>query len=418
MPFFDRSSPRIVIRVKGPGAPKGTFPSELVKPDGESRILSLKYKEVEKGADTAVLEIDNYDLMYPDMPTFDQGSVVYLSWGYPSIMAAEREMVVVDWTPGPSFQVDLLARSILMNRQQVNQTYNGVKYSDVARTIAARNGYGADVQDIEDTDVVLEHVLQPSWTDAQLMRYIAGKAGKVFFVDETGFHFHERRWTAKPRAVYEYFTDGSGDMLEHPKFDKAPRAQPGAVTLKGKDAQTGKPFAVRADNQSIAGREGAAPVMLVFDKQTGKDILLPDPKAAAELTAGTSAANEGEAKKQAASLFKSATSNPKTGTVPIVGDPLFKAKSMFEMKGLGKRLSGNYYAKEVEHDVKPGDYRMNVKFMRDGLSAGAGTGAKTPTSAGKTNTQPGYSSADGEPLKETLVFDKDTGKNRVLYTPK
>lgn len=411
----DRTTPRITLRVKGPGAASPSFPTELMA-NGESRVVGLKYKEVEKGADVATIEIDNFDLTYPDVPTFDVGNSVFLAWGYPGNMSPERECVVIDWTPGTTFVVEAHGRAMTMNRLPRKETYEGVKYSDVARKIAERNGFSGALIDIEDTEIVHEHVLQPSWTDLQLLRYMAGKAGMVTYIDQTGFHFHRRRLGGKPRASWAYYRDGAGDLLEYPKFDKSPRAQPGAVKLTGKDAKTGKPFEVTADNKSTAGREGLAPVLETFDRETGKSVLRE--KAATEMIAGTAAPNEAAAKKEAAALFKAAASNPKTGSVPVLGDPLFTAKSVFSMTGIGERLSGNYYAKEVVHEIKPGDYKMQVKFQRDGLSSTGGGGAKTPSSNAKTNTTPGQSGGgDGGKLEERETFDRETGQSRVQYLP-
>lgn len=414
MPSYDRTTPRIVLRVKGPGAAAGSFPAELVH-NGESRVISLKYTEVEKGAEKCQIEIDNFDLLYPDVPTFDAGNTLYVSWGYPGNMSPERECVVIDWQAGPVFVIEAQGRAMTMNRVTRNETYNGVKYSDVARRIAERNGYTGALIDIEDTEIVHEHVLQPSWTDAQLMRYMAGKAGMIHYVDHNGFHLHKRRLGAKPRASWAYYADGSGDLKEFPKFDKSPRAQPGAVKLKGKDVKTGKSFEVTGDNQSTAGREGMAPVLETFDVQTGQSILRE--KAASEMTAGTTAPNEAAAKKEAAALFKSAQSNPKKGTCSVVGDPQFTAKSTFTMTGIGARLSGNYYAHQVVHDVKAGDYSMAVQFIRDGLSSTGGGGAKPPTSKGKTNTEPGQSGGASGDLEPLETFDKETGKPKVMYRP-
>jgi hypothetical protein len=51
----------------------------------------------------------------------------------------------------------------------------------------------------------------------------------------------------------------------------------------------------------------------------------------------------------------------------VVGDPLQLAKTVFTLLGVGKRLSQNYYVREVVHKISAGDYTMDLDSISDGV---------------------------------------------------
>jgi hypothetical protein len=104
-----------------------------------------------------------------------------------------------------------------------------------------------------------------------------------------------------------------------------------------------------------------------------------------------------------------------------LGDPSFFGKRVFRFvcQAPGappcKRLSGNYYAKTVSHDVTPGSYTMKIEAISDG---GNGHGKKSKASV---NTQ-APKDADGQSaeeasheLEEIEVVDERDGETRTVY---
>ena len=90
-----------------------------------------------------------------------------------------------------------------------------------------------------------------------------------------------------------------------------------------------------------------------------------------------------EAKQKADGLYKKAQGTPTKCTLSMRGDAHFTAKNVVEVRGIGTRLSGNYYVSDVTHTVAPGVFTMTGKARRDGTSAhgGANPGAKSDAAA-------------------------------------
>ncbi len=404
----DRVTPVIRVRVKLPGKPSPERIAALEdQPGNASRVQKLTFEDNDKAADKAKLEIQNWDLKFPDDPTFDRGNRLYLSWGYEGNLSPERELVITDWTPGPVFGVEALAKAVLMNRFPVDESYYGQSYSDVANKIAKRNGYAGTALHIQDVPFKVESIIQPNMSDAQFMRQLAKKLGFLFFVDGSGFHFHPRAYGQASRKTITYGVD----LMAFPSFEKAPAAQPGAVTAKAKDPITKKKIEERADNASLKGRPGLATQMEVYDKRTGEASLRPD---VAKESVVAMTGSPAEVKAKAAGLAAKSLGVPKKCTVPVRGDPQFQAKTILTMKGIGRRLSGNYYCAQAMHTVEPGKYDMALKLVRDGTNGSGGPGAGAAKSSAKANDTQGPAAAG---LVATETYNTKTGAGTTSYGP-
>lgn len=53
-------------------------------------------------------------------------------------------------------------------------------------------------------------------------------------------------------------------------------------------------------------------------------------------------------------------------SLTIIGDPKIIAKSVLDIRGLGRRLSGLYYVTEATHKITPGSYQTTIKCFCDG----------------------------------------------------
>ncbi len=415
MAINDRATPMVRIRVTLPGrkAPERVDLDELLVDEGLaritpgarvgsriSRILRFSYEDTEKGADKAKFDLNNYDLRFPDDPIFDRGNLIYVTWGYAGNMAPEREMVVIDWVPGPKFSIEAQFKAATAaNQIPVDETYYGRTYAEIAELIAERNGFGVSARFIEPVPFRPESVVQDNLTDAQFMRKLAKEIGYVFFVDISGWHFHPVAYGQRPRKVLEYFPNEPNDLLEFPAFDKAPAAQPGNVKVQAVDPVTKKPISAEGNNATTAGRPGLAKEVEVIDRRTATTALRP--LAARETVTTTTAGSPEEAKAKSGGLFKKAAGVPVKCTAPCQGDPGFQAKSIVDLRRIGQRLSGLYYCSAATHTVEPGKYTMALKLQRDGTN-GTGAGVGAAPSAAKTNTQkaPASVAAGGSPPLE------------------
>ena len=101
----------------------------------------------------------------------------------------------------------------------------------------------------------------------------------------------------------------------------------------------------------------------------------------------TSADNQPKAEREAKGQHRKARRNAIRLKLNCIGDPGVNAKSIIEVKGLGARLSGNYYVENAKHTVGDG-YRMTLTIRRDGTTRRRRPGAtlSLPTACGSSST--------------------------------
>jgi len=116
--------------------------------------------------------------------------------------------------------------------------------------------------------VLFDVINQAAETDARLLRRLANREGFELYVDDGGFHFHERRQSAAPTHVFTWYADPHrGDVLSINVESELSR-RVGRVTVRGRDPLTRSTIEQSANN-STATRETLAEVIEVVDPETG-----------------------------------------------------------------------------------------------------------------------------------------------------
>lgn len=391
----DRSAPVLAVRVFEPG-------KSANRVDVSELITDFAYEDTELAADRVEMTVNNFDLSLFDDPIWKTGNRLDLTWGYFGDTVPTREAVITSIKGSTLLKVTALAKSILMNKKPISKVFSQVKRSDVARAIAEANGYGPDQQFIDDTSVVLPHVVQAKLTDAQLLKDMAAREGYQFYVDFDGFHFHRRKMGKAPIRTLTYYIDpGQGDIISF-NVENDITVKPGAVTAKGRDPLKKKDISVTADNGST-NRAALQPVIEVIDPRTGQAHYQP---LAAEHTMLTNAHDAASAKREADGRFIKAQQTTALMTVQIVGDPRISAKKIVEIKGISKRLSGRYYITKVRHKVSASEYTMELAVRTDGSQGLPATkNVKNVKNDGKLNTK-----GVQDPAQLSEKIDPRTGK--------
>lgn len=385
-----------------------------VAPEGESaarvdlsdKVLSFVFEDSEKKADKLVLSVDNWDLSNFDEPVWRKGNILEVSWGYPGDMAPPREVVIQKVTGFQTLSVEGHAKSVLMHKVTKCRVFENTKRSDVVRKIAEENGYGAALQDIEDTGEALATITQARQTDAQFIKRLAEKEGFEFYVDFDGLHFHQRRLGQRPIRVLRWYTPPEVGEVLSLNIENDVTAKAGAVTVQARDPVTRQTIDVRASNATTS-RDSLAPVIEIVDPETGSTRLerrnvsadvRPSPQASAS-----------SAQREADARFRRAQLTTVELTANVLGDPSLLAKTVVEVQGIGKRLSGKYYVKEAKHKIDGSGYTVELKCGTDGHNQSGGA-----QSAGKPNRG---SAATNDPnaLRPIEVVDPETGRTRTEY---
>ena len=397
----DRSAPGVQLCLQVDGAEE--------RLDLGDRLLGFSFEDSDNKTDKATIQVDNWDLRFFQSRLIAAGALLEVSWGYPGRMSPVRSMVIRNVKGFAALQIEAHDRSVLLNNQQRCRVFESVTRSDVARQIAEENGFTGSFVEVEATEETFDCINQIGETDARLMRRLARREGFRFYIDETGFHWHSRRFGEAPVKCYRYFTDPQQGSLLLPTFEKSVFGRPGRVRVRGRNA------ARRADIEESGSdaeteRDTLGEVIEMVDPQTGATSL--DRRNATESVRNTAASTEGRARREANARFRNASRHTIQMKFPAVGDPEQLAKSIVEIEGLTELLSGRFYVENVKHRVVPLPYIMTMELTKDGTGRLARRVERARQSAGRPNRQ--APREENEP-RQVEVVDPVTGETRIEY---
>lgn len=399
---IDRGATSYSVQLRPPG--KAAQPVDVT-----SRVLTFEYEDDEKKADALKITVNNQDLQMFDDPLWRKGNILTVTWGYPGVGAPARDVVIQKITGFTTLTVEALGKGVLMNKRSKSRHFDNMTRAQVVRQVAQENGYGAALVDVQDTGVVHPTILQANLTDAQFIKRLAHLEGFEFFVDFDGLHFHERRLGQRPLRVLTWYTPPMVGEIIDMTVENDVTGKPGAVTLAGRDPLAKRDVRQTADGEQTK-REALAPVQEAsVDPVTGQ-LTFSTANVATEAR-HTSEVGDAAAKREADGAYKRAQNVAVKLRATIVGDPRLPAKSVVELAGLGKRLSGKYYLQSVKHSISSGGYLCTITAHSNG-SGGTHADKATPSAASLNKQQP---EGDADKLSQTLVVDGETGATNVVY---
>lgn len=400
--ILDRSAPGIRLTLLADERAASGEPLDL-----GGRVIGFTFEDSERKTDKVSIQLDNFDLSLFDREDLTGGATLEVSWGYPGNMAVPRRVVVKKLKGFATLTVEGQATSVLMNREAKTRSWENVTRAEVARQIAEEHGYSGELVDVGDTAEVLDVVNQTAETDARFLRRLAAREEFEFYVDDGGFHFHERRQDAAPTHVFTWYADpGRGDVLSvDVESDLVKRA--GRVTVRGRDPMERATIESTASNSS-SDRATLAEVIEVVDPETGATSL--QTRNATASVHPTSAPTAGRASRESDARFRRAERATVKLSLRVVGDPTLHAKSIVEVRGISGLLSGKYYVTEVKHVISSSGYTCELKLTRDGQGQRARRLAQEQR--GERNTS--RARTDGE-MTQVEVVDPETGSTRIEY---
>lgn len=347
----------VLVQAEGAGTPERVDTSDLV--------LSLEYEDSEKKTDQLKLTVDNWDLSNFDTPIWKKGNKVFVTWGYPGQMAPQRMCVIQKVEGSTTLTVTAQGGAVLMNKDEKSKTYENTPRSEIVHALAKEYGYGDDQRFIEDTEEVYETVVQARATDAQFIKRLADAEGFEFFIDFDGFHWHSRKMGQKPLRLLQYYLPPDvGDILSF-NVENDVFAKPGRVTTKGRDPVKKQDVTGEADNGKTE-RDALNPTVEIIDPATG--VATFDTAVASTSTQPTTETSAAQAKKEADGKYKRSVQTTVKLSLEMVGDPGIVAKSVLDIRGISKRLSGLYYVSQANHKIDSGGYKLSLKLQTDGTN--------------------------------------------------
>lgn len=400
-----------IIDRSGPGVRITLLPDEKSS-SGEpldlgNRIIGFTFDDAERKADKLSLQLDNFDLALFDSEELMGGAVLEVSWGYRGNMAPPRRVVVKKIKGFTTVSIEGTALSALMNRESKTRCWENVSRSDVARELAEEHGFQGEFLDIEETEEVFDVINQTSETDARFLRRVASREEFEFYVDQGGFHFHERRQDVAPTHVFTWYADpGRGDIISlSVESDLMKRA--GKVTVRGRNPITRTTVESTASNDTV-DRATLGEVVEVVDPESGSTSI--ETRNATASVHPTSASTEGRASRESEARFRRAERSSVKLSMKVVGDPTLHAKSIVEVRGISGLLSGKYYVTDIKHVISSSGYVCDLKLVRDGKGRRARKLARQQQ--GEHNSSRPRN--DSQPTQVELV-DPETGQTQIEY---
>ena len=320
-------------------------------------------------------------------------------------MSPVRSLVVRRVQGFTVLQVEAHAKSVLLHRQQRCRSFEHMTRSAIVRQIAREHGFDPAFVHVEDTSEVYACANQAGETDARFLARLAAREGFRFYVDETGFHWHARRFDQAPVRVYRYYTDpGQGEILDI-RIDNDVLAKPGRVDVRARDPKQRKTINA-AGSDAETKRDTLGGLIEVVDPETGRTVL--EQRNATASVHASAAAGAGRTKREADARFRTSSQESVKLTMRAVGDPAQSAKCVIEIQGISALLSGKYYVKSIKHAFGAGGYTMELACIKDAT----GRMEQGRASAAKPNLA---TAKDPNELRPIELVDPETGRTELAY---
>lgn len=392
MAIQDRIRPYFFVTITAKGI--------KTKVDVTDRVLRFTYHDSEKKADTMTLDLDNFDMSFFDDPLWQHGNTIEFTWGYPGNPAPTRTAVIKTIKGFHKLHVEAHSKAMLLHQNKKSRSWKGKRFTQIAKIIAEEYGYDAQHQFIERVDPELPSITQAHLTDAALLKHLSHKhAGGnfVFYIDFDGFHFHSRQWMQKPIRVLQYYTDKESGDINDITFNSDHAFRPGKHVYNMRQGNKKKNFSHAGSNDDTTHLPGTAEFhRLASQKDGGPDFLL---EMASEHH--HTATQHETAKKKADGKYASGKAHSVKVDIKMIGDPSLVAKSIIELRGVGRTYSGKYYVKDAMHTIDANQgYYLELSCIRDGHSE---LGIKAKTKKNDKN-------ADGEKFTGVHVADQVAGE--------
>jgi phage protein D len=355
---------RPVFTIKAIREGKGAQPLDIA-----DRVLSFEYVDEERRADKLCITLDNFDLSVWDDPTFRKGTILEVAYGYVGRMSPVRRAFIQSVKGGRQVTIEAHGMAMVLHKIRRSRVWENSTLASIASQIAANYGSEFNIQGgALSKNIVVDPALdvprtrhQVSETDATFLSRLARRHGLEFYVDSQGLHFKQRNLAQAPVKEFVWY-NGDGHLLDY-NVENNVTARPGSVTKKGIDPLSKKTLSHTAENGSDK-RSGLAPVIEIVDPITGASS--NQSRAAESHTEHSTEVTPSGIKAHAEGNFRKTKHATIHLNYSIFGDPDVLAKRVYIFGGLGKRISGRYYATQVTHKIDHGGYITSGTCKMDG----------------------------------------------------
>lgn len=420
--------------------------------DFESRLLGFSYENNDRRKDKVRFELDNRDLELFEW--YPPGATAAVRWGYPGNLSPWRVVQFRRITGFTRLTLEANSLEAALDRVERTEAYYGGTHSQIVEGIA-RTRYGFDGRLLHVEETVIKHDLvnQIAETDAVFLKRLASEEGFVFYVDDTGLHWHSPRYDEPPIRIIEWRGSGQHtpiieeprlelDLLRHYRRVKKKKHDPNTKGTEEEEVDVttdtdAKELGIKAlvdnlwETERVITAQGESRTVRKFNPERAYTIIdkaarevehpglmsfvqtyKQDPNIAKTINPALlqslvgeslSILSHGSAKRRKRAL---ASKNIKF-SVRIHGDPSARAGEVVRVLGLPKILEGNFYSKRCTHMIGDG-YSCTFDLQKHNPEKNPRKGKLENTGA-SVNT-----SAETQEGKPKTVVDE---KGRVYVYP-
>ncbi len=298
-------------------------------------------------------------LQWMDSDVFDEGNEVEIHMGYVDdlhLMLRGEITAVNSSFPAsgqPTLQVQGYSLFHRLQRARIRRPFESATDSQIAQEIARDLGLDAQV---DDTQVEYPLVSPRGETCASFLLQRAQRIGYEVTVKDKTLYFQRPRYLERP---------GPAVTLEWGRnlISFSPRLStynlPTQVTVRGMQTAQGR------GKEPLVGTSQAGDEEVTLGDESGTRItqrVFGDNHLLVEDHNLTSAE---ESTQIARACLESRSMEFITGKGSCIGNPCLTARTVIELKGLGRRFSGNYYVTSTTHLIGSGGYRTDFDVKRN-----------------------------------------------------
>ena len=370
LPATDYYAPDYRIEVEG---------NEL-DPESKGDILEVKVVMDMDNMTSFELNVNNWDdktffFKYsdkatdPNQVTYDLGNRVHVKMGYAGKLLSMARGQITTLAPkfpesGPP-TISITGLDGVLKLRDRKPTGSDIKKfvkkrdDEIAQIVGQRNGL--DVK-VTKTDEVHDLVVQKNQDDAQFLMERAKRIDFDCYVQTAPDTGKDTLYFVKPTdgrssdktRVYE-FEWGTNLINFMPQITIS--RQVSKVTVRSWSSALKDVLSYTADAKDLPGGGGN-------DGTSGPDAAAKDLNGKQDVVVDAPVTSQEEAKKLAISLLTERAYEFITGTGRVIGIPDLRPGDNLQLKGLGKRFSGEYYVKKVEHTLGTNGYLTNFDVRR------------------------------------------------------
>jgi uncharacterized protein len=346
-------------------------------PESKDDVLDLKVVMDMENMTSAQLTINNwndktFELKYTDTKRFDIGNRVHVQLGYAGSLKSMMRGQIATMSPRfpssgqPTIELTVLDGMLkLRDRKPAEgeqKKYVDKSDSEIAQLVAQRNGL-----DVKVTEVTQKHplVVQKNQDDAS---FLMERAKRIDFdcyilTDETTkkdtLHFVRPTDARDGESVRVYTFEWGQSLISFSPVLTLSR-QVASVTVRGWDPTTKESISYKATvNDLPGGGHGgeSGPAAAGKNLSNKEEVVVDAPVRSKE-----------EAQRLAIAMLRERAYEFITGTARAIGIPDLRPGDNVDITGIGKRFSGRYYVKKVEHSLGSGGYltQFDVRRVYDG----------------------------------------------------